>query len=123
MMPWGIGTINLPFGPVTSSCSPTSIFTPLGRGIGFLPILDISHLRSKQALACRHLEQALGTSSWNKLLEQALPHAAEDLAADVLLVRVPPGHDPARGGQNVDSHPAQHSRDVGLPHVHAADQH
>src|ERR1017187_8468172 len=95
VMPGGMGTVSFPLGPVTSRRSPIWIFTPLGSGIGFLPILDI----------CQNLD---------------LPHAAEDLAADVLLMRVPPGHDTARGGQDVDSEAAQHSRNVGLAHIHAA---
>src|ERR1035441_2776077 len=94
VMPSGIGTRSLPLGPVTSNCAPTLILTPLGSGIGFLPILDIA--------------------------QTSLPDTAEDFPADVFLVRVAPGHDAARSGQDVDSHASEHARDIGLADVHAA---
>src|SRR5450631_3903692 len=93
-MPCGIGTVNLPFGPVTSSSSPTVIFTPLGSGIGFLPILDIVRLSS--------------------------PHPAENLSAQVLLVRVAARHHTPGSGQNVDSETTQDAGDVRLPDIHPA---
>src|SRR5579883_2146 len=94
LMPGGIGTVSLPFGPVTSNCEPIWTFTPPGSGIGFFPIRDID--------------------------QNLLPDAAENLAAHVLLVRVAPGHDAARRGQNVDTEPAQHARNLGLPDIDAA---
>src|SRR5579872_5614012 len=94
LMPSGMGTVSLPLGPVTSSCAPTWIFTPLGSGIGFFPIRDID--------------------------QNLLPDATENLAAHVFLVGVAAGHDTARRGQNVDAEAAEHARDLGLPDVHAA---
>src|ERR1035441_8555265 len=94
VMPSGIGTRSLPLGPVTSNCSPTLILTPLGSGIGFLPILDIA--------------------------QTSLPDTAENFPADMFLLRGPAGHDSARGGHDVDPHAAQHARDVGLADIHAA---
>src|SRR5580658_988377 len=41
LMPSGMGTVSDPLGPVTCSFSPICTLTPLGSGIGFLPILDI----------------------------------------------------------------------------------
>src|ERR1035438_5996437 len=93
-MPSGIGTRSLPLGPVTSNCSPTLILTPLGSGIGFLPILDIA--------------------------QTSLPDTAEDLSAEVFLVRVAAGHDPTRSGQDVDSHTAQHAGNIGLADIDTA---
>src|ERR1035441_1195122 len=58
--------------------------------------------------------------SYCTCLNTSLPHPAEDFAAEVLLVRVPPGHDAARGGKDVDSHAAQHARDIGLADVYPA---
>src|SRR3984893_5381589 len=91
VIPGGIGTVSLPFGPVTSSCSPICIFTPLGSGIGFFPILDIIS-----------------------------PNPAENLAAHVHFVSVAPGHHAARRRQDVDTHAAQHAWNVGLADIHPA---
>src|SRR5579864_8160625 len=91
VMPCGMGTVSLPFGPVTSSCSPICTFTPLGSGIGFFPILDIIS-----------------------------PNPAQNFAAHVLFVSVAPGHYPARRRQDVDPHAAQHAGYVGLADIHPA---
>jgi small GTP-binding protein len=60
----------------------------------------------------------------NRLLTNSrhisLPDAAEDLSSDALLMGIPPGHNTARGRQDVDAEAAQHARDLGLADVHAA---
>src|SRR5581483_299213 len=94
LMPSGSGTLSLPFGPVTSSCAPTWIFTPFGSGIGFFPIRDID--------------------------QNLLPHATENLAAHVFLVGVAAGHHTARRGQNINSETSQHARDLGLADIDTA---
>src|SRR5215831_15268945 len=99
-MPAGIGTLRVPFGPVTWSCSPIVTFTPLGSGIGLLPILDI--VRSQPFSA------------------RGLPDPAENLSAEMLLMRVAPGHHAAGRGQDVDSETAQYARNIAHSHVHPA---
>src|SRR5215469_18065948 len=95
-MPAGSGVSSLPFGPATATVLP-SIFTvtPLGRGIGFFPILDIA-------------------------VSSQLPDFTEDLAAHAFFAGLATGHHASRRGQNVDAQPPEHARNVRPPHVNPA---
>jgi hypothetical protein len=84
LIPGGMGFETEPFGPVTTTESGLiSTFTLSGIGIGFFPILDI-------------------TPSIN---------VAEQLAAKTLFASFFAGHDPVRGGQDVDAQSTEDSRD------------
>src|SRR5215472_7426068 len=95
-MPAGSGVSSLPFGPATATVLP-SIFTvtPLGRGIGFFPILDIA-------------------------VSSQLPDFAEDLAAHAFFAGLATGHHASRRGQNVDAQSPEHARNLRPPHVNPA---
>src|SRR5580692_8278225 len=92
-MPAGIGTLSLPLGPSTRSSWPRVIFTPLGKGMIFLPTRDIV---------------------------SSLPKLAEHFSADAFLARRTAGHDAARRGQNIDAESAQHLGDFLASDIHAA---
>src|SRR5262245_43855445 len=83
----GMGRASVPFGPCTVMFRSSIVtVTPSGTGIGALPT-------------------RLMTS----------PHVTEDLAADAGLSRVAIGQQPAAGGQDSDTEPAENTRDlVGL---------
>src|SRR6187551_447672 len=92
-MPGGRAWRSLPFGPCTSTTpSETWILTPLGIGMGFLPIRDMFNS----------------------------PHVAEHFAADALAARLAPGHHAARRGQDGGAEAAEHRRHVLAPEVDAA---
>src|SRR5438105_2797606 len=87
VMPGGTGVTSLPLGPWTSRRSGfTCTWTPLGMGMTFSPTRDMG-LRS-------------------------LPDVAEDLAAHALTGRAASGHEPARGGEDVDAEAAVHAGDL-----------
>src|SRR6185436_18460571 len=92
-MPGGSGWSSLPFGPCTSTAPGlTSIFTPLGTAMIFLPILDMMEF----------------------------PDVAEDFAADARLDRFAAGHDAARRGQDARAEAGEDVRDVVTTEVDAA---
>src|SRR5258705_13901089 len=49
-----------------------------------------------------------------------LPNLAEDFASQALLARLPPGHNTAWRGQNIDTQTTQDTRYRGPPNVNAA---
>src|SRR5213594_2541842 len=82
--PAGTACISLPFGPSARTVAPsTSTFTPCGMLTGWRPIRDMA----------------------------PLPHVGEDFPADLLLARVPVGHDAPRGRDQRHPHPGQNRRD------------
>src|SRR5215211_1467258 len=82
--------LSSPFGPLTATAPGlTSISTPSGISIGFLPIRLIS----------------------------CSPDVRDDLSADPALTRLVAGHDSARGGHDRGPHAAEDARDVLLGHV------
>src|SRR5580700_5940937 len=91
-IPAGTGTVSVPLGPCTFSCSPIETFTPEGTGIGFFPTLDMSY----RTLICLAL----------------LPNPAQNFAADALLARRPARHHTLRRGQNADAKTALHLRNL-----------
>src|SRR5258706_16437972 len=90
----GTSARSLPLGPSTAT-TPGSILTltPLGRGIGLLPTLDMM---------------------------RSLPDLAKDFAAHPVAVSVASRHHPARRFEDVDAHPAEHARNFLAAYVHAA---
>src|ERR1700733_147397 len=78
--------MSFPLGPSTNSSLPMVIFTPLGRGINFLPTRDIVYLTPFDRS----------------------PQLAQHFAADVFFSRRTAGHHAARRGQNIDAETAQH---------------
>src|SRR5438270_5601917 len=89
-MPFGKSRTNSPFGPFTRTFDPSMLIsTPFDTGIGSFPIRDI-----------------------------ALPHVAQDFAADASAPRVLSGHDPLRRRKNGDAQPAVYARDLALLDVH-----
>src|SRR5215470_1662100 len=95
LMPGGTGVSSLPFGPWTwMEVCPTCTFTSLGTGMILRPTRDMG-MRS-------------------------LPHVAEDLAAHALAGRAAPGHEPARGGNDVDPEAAVDAGDLVLGAVDPA---
>src|SRR5579863_8098186 len=96
LMPSGIGTSSVPFGPCTFNWSPICIFTVEGSGIGFFPTLDMSLFRT------------------------SLPHPAQKLAADAFFARRPARHHAAGSGENTDPESTLHTRYIGLADVRPA---
>src|SRR6185295_16800204 len=97
LMPGGNACRILPFGPWTSTAFAASItltVTPLGIGIGFLPIRDMCVSPS--------------------------PDVAKHLAADAGLDRFAAGHHAARRGQDRGSQPRQHLGHIVPAEVDAA---
>src|SRR5262245_29912868 len=80
----GASCSSVPFGPFTVTRLPEIVTsTPLGTGMGILPIRDISS-----------------------------PHLTEDLAADTLLTRLAVGHETLVRRENRDPHAAEYARDA-----------
>src|SRR5437763_22080 len=87
----GTCCVNSPSGPLTMMRPGSmAMFTPVGTGIGCLPMRLIS------------------------------PDEGHDLAADAALGGGPVGHETARSGQNRGTHPAEHARQAILARVDAA---
>src|SRR5271155_3120552 len=122
LMPAGRVVSSLPFGPCTKTALPSNLtVTPLGIGIGFFPIRDISF-------------QLLAFSSWllallSRLSPKAkgqepragsLPNFAQQLAAYAFFAGLTSGHHAARGGQDINTHPAQHAWNFAAAHVDPA---
>src|SRR4051812_2607456 len=100
-MPGGSGWRSLPLGPCTSTAPAlTSIFTPLGTAIIFLPIRDMVVSRC--------------------LSRRQLPHVTEDFAADAGLDRLAAGHHAARRRQDAGAEPREDVGDVVAAEVDAA---
>src|SRR4051794_36951552 len=95
-MPGGSGCRSDPFGPWTSTTPGlTSIFTPFGTGMIFLPIRDI----------CQ--------SPVNSVQPQGqLPHVTEDFTADADLLRLAARHHAARGRQDAGAKSCEHVRHI-----------
>src|SRR5512146_1310997 len=111
VMPCGTRVSSLPFGPWIVTRSPAMLtFTPCGIAIGFLPILDITSSQFS----------VLASQNRGAVPAPRLPHFTEDLAADAFLARLLAGHDATGSGEDVDPQPAQHARNPGAAHVHAA---
>src|SRR5215207_154389 len=90
-MPGGSDWRSLPFGPCTSTTPAwTSIFTPFGIGMIFLPILDM-----------------------------VLPNVTENFAADTGLDGFAAGHDAARGRQDAGAQAGEDIGDVVTAEVDA----
>src|SRR5208283_1466856 len=122
--PAGICVATSPLGPLTRTVLPsTANVTPFASGIGLFPILDIfrSHLQQK---SIPHPESERSES--NNLLPlrsdapMALVNLTQDLAANAFLARLPPGHHALGRGQNVDPQTTKHTRNIGVPDIHAA---
>src|SRR5215469_8018992 len=112
LMPTGSGVSSLPFGPCTATVLPSILtVTPFGIVIGFFPIRDIKFALSPQL-------SALGKIAKSCL--RRLPNLAKHLAAQAFLARLSAGHHALRGGENIDTEPAQNARDLGAPHVNTA---
>src|SRR5262249_36833308 len=95
VMPAGTGVVSLPLGPWTSRRSGlTWTWTPFGIGVTLRPTRDMG--------------------------KRSLPDVAEDLAAHALAGRAAPGHEAARGGEDVDAEAAVHARDLVLAAVDPA---
>src|SRR4249920_3255266 len=93
-IPGGTGVWSLPFGPCTSRAfGDTCTFTPWGMAITLRPTRDMA---------------------------APLPDVAEDLAADALASGAAAGHEPARGGEDVDPEAALHPGDLVLATVDPA---
>src|SRR5215472_16967521 len=83
-----------PLGPSTVTWfASIRTLTPLGTGMGNLPILDMA--------------------------TAFLPHVCEHFAADAGVQRLPPAHHTLAGGQDRDAQAAQHPRDLSLAGVDA----
>src|SRR5215475_14437503 len=90
-----MGLLTVPFGPVTTTASGLiSTFTLSGKGMGFLPIRDISF--------------------------SLLVNVAEQLAAEALPACLLAGHNPMRRRQNVDAQTSEHLRNFRLRNVDTA---
>src|SRR5450759_3640522 len=101
-IPGGSAWRIFPFGPCTSTAPGwTSIVTPFGMGIIFLPIRDINSFQ-------------LPASSFQ------LPHVTEHFAADAGLHRFAAGHDPAGGRQDAGAEAREDVRDIVAAEVDAA---
>src|SRR5689334_6897557 len=101
-IPGGTGWRSVPFGPFTSTAPPSILtLTPLGIGIGFLPIRDIFSY--------------LAFSTW-----RSLPDVAENFAADARLLGGAAGHHPARGRQDAGAQAAEHVRHIVDAEIDAA---
>src|SRR5436190_5866285 len=84
-----IASLSSPFGPFTETTPGlTSIVTPSGTAMGFLPI--------------RLMTSPTAHS----------PHVSDDFPADASLLRLVAGHDAGRRGQDRGPHPSQHARDL-----------
>src|SRR4051794_19238372 len=82
----GMSRSRVPFGPLAVTWTPLTVTsTPLGTGMGLLPILLM--VRS--------------------------PHEAEDLAADVALARLAVGHEPLAGREDGHAQATEDPRDLG----------
>src|SRR5690606_12996691 len=87
----GSSRARAPFGPLTATERPSMVTsTPLGTGMGALPMRDM-------------------------LATPPSPDVAEDLAADATLARLTVGHEPLAGGHDCDTEAAEHPGDaIGL---------
>src|SRR6266850_4321463 len=102
VMPGGMYWLTLPFGPCTSTLPDTILtLTPLGSGIGFLPIRDIVLIPGLRPGLCS-------------------PHVAKDFAADAGLARRAAGHHAPRRRQDVGAESAEHRRHVVHAEIDAA---
>ena len=90
LMPAGSGYPVCPSGPARTVLPSILTVTPLGIGIGFFPILDISSTLASVALS---FEQ--GFSDATKRQRGLLPNLAENFAAHTFLARLPTRHHPA----------------------------
>src|SRR4051794_29969135 len=86
VMSLGMRSPSVPRGPLTCTNSGSiATVTPVGRGMGFLPMRDIA---------------------------TALPDVRHDLAADACAASVVAGHDASRRGDDRGAHAAEHLRDL-----------
>src|SRR5581483_2143736 len=112
-VPRGSGVSSLPFGPCTATVLPSNFtVTPLGSGIGFFPILDIVSTRRSQLCS-------LAGSQCPVANKRFLPDFAQEFTTQAFFAGLPSGHHTARGGENIDSQPAENARDLGAAHIDA----
>src|ERR1700757_2637831 len=150
-MPTGIACSTLPFGPSTTTVLPcTEYFTPLGSGIGFFPIRDITSNPLRLASPDEFLNSPFHCSPGRNLSTQlplffhangvttslcsgtngaqracvpgrlVLPDFAENLAANAFTARLASGHHAPRRGEDADAESALHALDLIAAHVNAA---
>src|SRR4051812_4617589 len=90
--------LSWPLGPLTVTCRPSiETSTPLGTGMGILPMRDMLLLLS---------------------LDPRSPDVGEDFPTHALLVRLPVGEQARGRREDRDAEPAQHARQVGRLGVH-----
>src|SRR5688572_20696969 len=125
-MPGGSACCSLPLGPwISTEPGLTSILTPFGIAIGFLPIRDIVFSFQLPAASFRAgaggLVQppVLSAGSWERDAGSLLPHVTEHFAADARLHRFAAGHHSARRGQDAGAESGEHFGDLVAPEIHA----
>src|SRR4051812_43527332 len=97
---------SLPLGPSTRTVLPSTVtLTLAGTGTGCFPIRDITKLRTHPPL---------------RVGMDALPHGAEDFAADPLAAGLAIAHQAAAGTQNGDAQSVEHRPQVLVSRVSAA---
>src|SRR5258708_11006283 len=104
LIPPGNAVSNFPLGPCTATVSPSILtVTPLGIGIGFLPIRDI-----RSALAPGVFVRTL------------LPDFAQQFAAYTFAACLSSRHHTPRRGKDVDPHAPKHAGNLCAAHIDAA---
>ena len=112
-----------PSGPWTSTAPGlTSILTPFGIAIGFLPIRDmlVAHCSSFQLSALSVTSSVICLDSWQLAAGSCLPHVTEHFAADAGLDRLAAGHHAARRRQDAGAEAGEHVGDLVATEVDAA---
>src|ERR1019366_8525556 len=107
VMPDGRCVSSLPFGPWT--------ITPLGIAIGFFPIRDISALGYQLSVISY---PSIAVTENRRLITDnvLLPNLAQQFAAETMATRLASRHHALGRGQDIDSHAAQHPRNLGAAH-------
>src|SRR5271155_3959188 len=105
-MPWGSGTVSLPFGPCTSTwplCR--AIFTPAGTGIGLRPMRDICSSLAPET-------QKIYNPKKRAQRAVPLPNLTENFATDFGFAGAAAAHQTLWRRQNVDAQAANDGADI-----------
>src|SRR5208283_783662 len=121
VMPDGRDVSSLPFGPWTITVLPSILtVTPFGIAIGFFQIRDISRSSSFAIRYSPFAHRPLRTAKSEQRTAAFLPRLAQQFAAQAFAARLASGHHAFGRGQDVDTHAAEHARNLGAAHVDAA---